>query len=126
MASPSRRQESRPSRRRLYKILSVILPRTTAGWRPQIDEGIGVAFGGRLENDLFEVKADGKPVPYNGMMAKRSKPASFLELKPLADYRQAVDLSRDYALPKGAKIVEARFRHASHISRTTSSWSPRR
>jgi len=75
-----------------------------------------VASGGRLENDLFEVKADGKPVPYGGMMAKRGAPGSFLELKPLGEYRQVVDLSGSYSIPQGTKVVEVRFRHRNHFS----------
>ncbi len=75
-----------------------------------------VAVGGELENDLFEVTADGKSVPYGGMMKKRARPDSFLELKPLDEYRQVVDLSKDYAIPKGTETVTVRFRHTNHFS----------
>jgi|GEM_PF-1470580 len=75
-----------------------------------------VAYGGRLQNDLFEVKADGKPVPYGGMMKERAAPDSFLELKPRDEYRQVVDLSQDYKIPTGTKIVEVRFRNFNHFS----------
>jgi len=75
-----------------------------------------VAFGGRLQNDLFEVKADGKPVPYGGMMKKRAPPDSFLELRPRDEYRQVVDLSENYRIPPGTKSVEVRFRHHNHFS----------
>jgi hypothetical protein len=75
-----------------------------------------IAVGGRLQNDLFEVKADGKPVPYGGMMKKRVPPDSFLELAPRGEYRQIVDLSQDYPVPRDAKTVEVRFRHTNHFS----------
>ncbi len=75
-----------------------------------------VAFGGRLQNDLFEVKADGKPVAYSGMMKERAAPDSFLELKPQDEYRQVVDLSEDYPIPPGTRSVEVRFRNLNHFS----------
>jgi hypothetical protein len=75
-----------------------------------------VAFGGRLQNDLFEVTADGEPVRYGGMMKERAAPDSFLELKPRDEYRQVVDLSKDYKIPPGTKSVEVRFRNFNHFS----------
>ncbi len=76
-----------------------------------------IAFGGRLENSLFEVEADGKPVAYGGMMKKRVPPDSFLELEPGHRYSATVDLSRDYAIPKGTKSVKVRFSHHNHFSK---------
>lgn len=76
-----------------------------------------VAFGGLLENDLFEVKADGRPVPYSGIMKKRAPADSFLNLKPGERYSANVVLSSSYAIPKGARTVEIRFAHHNHFSK---------
>ncbi len=75
-----------------------------------------VAVGGRLSNNLFEVKADGKDVPYYGKMAKRARPSSFLKLKPQGEYRQVVDLTQSYAIPPKTKAVEVVFSHHNHFS----------
>jgi hypothetical protein len=91
-------------------VITNTLDRTVSFDKPSI------AFDGRLENELFEIRADGKSVPYGGMMKKRAAPDSFLKLKPGERYLTTVDLSSSYAVPKDAKSVEIRFAHHNHSS----------
>jgi hypothetical protein len=92
-------------------ILSNSMKRTVAFNKP------GVAFGGRLHNNLFKVLADDKPVSYHGEMKKRVPPEDFLVLKSHEDYNVVVDLSNAYPIPKGTKTVEVEFSHHNHFSK---------
>ncbi len=75
-----------------------------------------IGFGGRITNNLFDVKADGVEISYGGMMAKRAPPDDFLVLKPMEGFQVTLDLSADYAVPKTAKNIEVRFEHTNHFS----------
>ena len=99
------------------KPLSVEISLRNSLDRPISFDEPSVAVGGRLENNLFKVKADGKDVPYRGMMKKRMPPDSYLVLKPQGAYRQVVDLSPNYAVPDGTKSLEIVFSHHNHFSK---------
>ncbi len=79
-------------------------------------DGPSVGEGSELSNKLFTVTADGAPIEYQGMMAKRAPPDSFIELQPGKRYSSTIDLAEYYAIPKGAKRVEVTFGHQNHFS----------
>jgi hypothetical protein len=81
-------------------------------------DGVSVAAGGKVYNNLFCVKVDGRPVQYRGEMLKRAKPDpdEFVKLKPGADHIVVVDLSDLYPVPPGEHTVEVGFDHTNHFS----------
>ncbi|WP_375767449.1 hypothetical protein NR798_38095 [Archangium gephyra] len=95
---------------------SVELKVSNALTRPLQLDGPSVAEKGTLSNNLFQVEADGQPISYRGMMAKRAPPGRFIELKPGAVYRTVVDLSSDYPVPPGKHRLTVKFSHPNHFS----------
>jgi len=58
-----------------------------------------------IRNNIFEVKdAQGKVLPYQGMMAKRAAPSlsNFWTVPPKSKVRVLFDLSKGYTLPAGS------------------------
>lgn len=54
-----------------------------------------------LRGDIFQVKCDGKEIPYEGMMVKRGNPDrdSYIHIVPGGSVSEEVDLSGGYNLP---------------------------
>lgn len=54
-----------------------------------------------LRGDIFQVKCDGKEIPYEGMMIKRGEPDqdSYIHIVPRGSVSEEVDLSSGYNLP---------------------------
>ena len=95
---------------------SVELKISNALTRPLELDGPSVAEKGMLSNNLFQVEADGQPISYRGMMAKRAPPGRFIELEPGAVYRTVVELSSDYPVPPGKHRLTVKFEHTNHFS----------
>lgn len=84
--------------------------------RPLALDGPSVGESGSLQNDLFEVFADGKRVEYSGVMAKRAPPDSFLTIAPGQSYSKVLELSECYPVPAGTNEVTVAFSHTNHFS----------
>ena len=54
-----------------------------------------------IRGEIFQVKCDGKEIPYEGMMAKRGNPDrdSYIHIVPRGSVSEEVDLSSGYNLP---------------------------
>lgn len=102
---------------------------TDTGWKYQVEvviendynrvlqlDGVSVAEDGKLSNNLFRVKANGKEISYRGMMAKRSAPDAFIKLKPGTQYKAIVDMDSYYPLPAGPLKVSVQFASTNHFS----------
>lgn len=81
-------------------------------------DGISVANDGSIDNNLFRVKVNGKAVEYQGVMLKRAPPGpeGFVRLAPGAEYKKVIELTNEYPVPPGNRIVEVGFEHTNHFS----------
>lgn len=102
---------------------------TDSGWEYQVEliitndynrvlklDGVSVAEDGKLSNDLFRVKANGKEIPYRGMMGKRSAPDTFIKLKPGAEHKVIINMGPYYPLPPGPIKLSVQFSSENHFS----------
>lgn len=83
----------------------------------ELDKVTACALG-RLNNAVFDVRAEGVEVPYRGPMKKRAHPgpAGFVHLAPGERVTYEVRLDPHYALPGGGAL-EVRFDHFNHFAR---------
>lgn len=79
-------------------------------------DGPSVGQGRELSNNLFTVTADGQPIRYQGMMAKRAPPSSFITVKPGGRYTATLDLTEVYPVPAATQKITIGFAHQNHFS----------
>ncbi len=86
--------------------------------RPILLDRESVAATRELSNNLFQVKVDGKQVPYMGMMKKRAPPdpSEFIRLGPGETYLREIEIGENYRVPPGNHEVTVGFEHTNHFS----------
>ncbi len=80
-----------------------------------IDKTLG-CLDGKIGEDVFQITADGQPVPYSGKKTSRPSdpgPRQFIALNPNETRSVSVNLNRSYRLPPGAHTYNVTYL-ASH------------
>jgi hypothetical protein len=74
-------------------------------------EKFNACVNGEIENNVFEIRADGHLLDYTGMLAKRRRPLleDYLRLPPGQPFTTQVDLTRAYDFPRGKRTYEAAY-----------------
>ena len=86
------------------KDLSAVLNFTNVSNHPVYLNKISGCLDGKIGDDVFQITADGQPVPFSGHKTSRPGvpgPRQFTALTPGETVRAVVDLSKSYRLPSG-------------------------
>ncbi len=92
--------------------LQVVLNFTNVSSEPVFLDRISGCLDGKIGDDVFQVTADGQPVPFSGRKTPRPAspgPRQFAQLVPGETVRAVVTLNRSYRLPGGTHTYSVTY-----------------
>ena len=113
------------------KDLTAVLNFTNISTHRVFLDKVSACAGGKIGDDVFQITADGQPVPFSGQKSKRrSNPGDrqFIALGPEQSVREEVTLNHSYQFPSGSHtysvIYSAPHEYPARLQRMTLTASP--